>query len=81
MVELQSAEKVHSASKRQILTDLCLTGTRLGCLLNFGEKPTRRMASRESSAACDESFSVALSLCEKKQERTNWSTGAGDPGF
>ncbi len=37
IVELKSAEKVHPAHRKQLLTYLKLTGLRLGYLLNFGE--------------------------------------------
>lgn len=37
IAELKSVEKVHPAHKKQLLTDLRLTGMKLGYLLNFGE--------------------------------------------
>lgn len=36
-VALKSVEYVHPAHKKQVLTYLCLTGMKLGYLLNFGE--------------------------------------------
>ena len=37
IVELNSIERVTPAHKKQLLTYLCLTGLKLGYLLNFGE--------------------------------------------
>lgn len=37
IVELKSVERVSKAHKKQVLTYLKLTGTKLGFLLNFGE--------------------------------------------
>ena len=37
IVELKSVETVHPAHKKQLLTNLRLTGMKLGYLLNFGE--------------------------------------------
>ena len=34
---MKSVEKLHPAHKKQVLTYLCLTGMKLGYLLNFGE--------------------------------------------
>ena len=36
--ELKSVEAVHNAHKKQLLTDLKLTGIKLGYLLNFGDE-------------------------------------------
>jgi GxxExxY protein len=38
LLELKSVEKVNNAHKKQVLTYLKLTGTKLGYLLNFGEE-------------------------------------------
>ena len=37
ILELKSVEKINNAHKKQLLTYLKLTDTRLGYLLNFGE--------------------------------------------
>lgn len=37
IVELKCIEKLNNAHKKQLLTYLCLTGMRLGFLLNFAE--------------------------------------------
>ena len=37
ILELKSMEKVHPSHKKQLLTYLRLTGTKLGYLLSFGE--------------------------------------------
>lgn len=37
IIELKSVESVNRAHKKQVLTYLCLTGHKLGYLLNFGE--------------------------------------------
>jgi GxxExxY protein len=37
LIELKCVEKLHSAHKKQLLTYLRLTGTKLGYLLNFSE--------------------------------------------
>ena len=37
IVELKSLERVTPAHKKQLLTNLRLTGLKLGYLLNFGE--------------------------------------------
>ena len=36
-VERKSVERVHPAHKKQVLSDLRLTGMKLGSLLNYGE--------------------------------------------
>ncbi len=38
IIELKSVEKLNPAHKKQLLTDLKLTGMKLGYLLNFGEE-------------------------------------------
>jgi GxxExxY protein len=38
IVELKSVEKISPVHKKQLLTYLKLTGTKLGYILNFGEE-------------------------------------------
>jgi GxxExxY protein len=46
IIELKSVERITNAHKKQLLTYLKLSGTRLGYLLNFGEMLMKRGITR-----------------------------------
>jgi len=53
IIELKSVEKLNSAHKKQLLTYLKLTNTKLGYILNFGEELMKHGIARIANGISD----------------------------